>query len=612
VSFTHFPCPSCQTVLRMAASMPENKTVRCPKCGECFRAPAVVEDDKKNLTTTEPRRTPPAPTPATEVDEALARKIRRSAPQPHTLRWMLLGLLGAGLFLLLLLGGVGTIVWRSYSSAKMARSPAPPPMGLPPQQQLPPQLGQMPPQGKPPLVWFVEGNDLYHQGDLDGAINAFTKAIEGDPKMAAAYTNRGLARSNKGDFDGGIADSTKAIELDASDPFPFINRANARIRKGVDPDASIADARHALKLRPNVPAALLNLGMARAQKGDFDGAIAEYDKALALLPTFEIAYVQRGQAWMQKEKWNKAEADFTRALELNVVRPDLYQNRGACRSKQGNREGAIADYTAGLQLDPRSLALYYQRGRAAFAGGDLKKAQADLDKALELQPKLLPLQMFQVKLLLCRGEDDGALAAAERLVTDQPKSAEALACRAGVRAWRGEDDKARADYAAALVLDPKSLMVYLMRGWFHLCADRAEEAARDADAGLKLGGPRDPQSPYFAILAHCARRQKQADAARRLVAESIDDNKPKHWPQPILRYLHDDMSAKELFRAADNDDQRTEARAYAGVVLWLSGATDKAREHLQWVRDHGNRDFVEYDLTELLLRRWERAGTEKP
>ncbi len=66
-----------------------------------------------------------------------------------------------------------------------------------------------------------------------------------------------------------------------------------------------------------------------------------------------------------------------------------------------------------------------------------------------------------------------------------------------------------------------------------------------------------------------------------------------------------------LDAAADND-QQTEAHAYVGVVLWLSDAAEKAKEHLVWVRDNGNRDFIEYDLAVLLLRRPDAAPAPKP
>jgi tetratricopeptide (TPR) repeat protein len=46
-------------------------------------------------------------------------------------------------------------------------------------------------------------------GDLDGAIADYTKAIELNPRYAAAYVNRGVARKTKGDLDRAMPTMTK-------------------------------------------------------------------------------------------------------------------------------------------------------------------------------------------------------------------------------------------------------------------------------------------------------------------------------------------------------------------------------------------------------------------
>ncbi len=612
MSFTRFPCPSCKVVLRIAASTPANTPIRCPKCGERLLTPAPTEDSGQGITSAEVTaapRAPRSPTPAPEDESALLRKISRPVSSSRTVLWVVLGSMAGGFLLLLAAVGIGWVVWMKASSTPPRAQFVPPAGGAPPKV---PQAPKERDHADTATEWFTQGNHLMNQGDFDGAIKAFTRAIELNPRLAAAYCNRGLSRSNKGDFDGAIADATKSIELNPRDPFPFINRANARILKGVDPEASIADASRALELRPGIPAALLNLGMARRQKGDYDGAIAEFDKALELLPTFELAYVQRGYTWMQTKKWDKAEADFTSAVELDHGDSGIYQNRGLSRIKQGKRQGAIRDFTIAIQFEPDNATAYFNRGQALFESGNLADADADLEDALRLAPAFVRAHVLRVKILQRRDDRDAALAAAEHLVVLQPKSVEALNCRAFIHAWLGEEEKAMADYAAALKLAPKFVTIHLLRGWIYLSADRADKAAEDADAGLKSAGWKNTQAPYLAILAHCARRRQRADEADRLAAEAMDKAARKGWPQPVLRYLHGDMSAEQLLSAANDNDQRTEAHAYIGVVLWLSGAAEKAREHLVWVRDNGDCDFVEYDLAVLLLSRPEKERKHKP
>ncbi len=57
------------------------------------------------------------------------------------------------------------------------------------------------------------GNGKKAQGDLDGAISDYSKAIELDPYDSTAYNNRGEARKAKGDLAGAAEDFAQAAKL---------------------------------------------------------------------------------------------------------------------------------------------------------------------------------------------------------------------------------------------------------------------------------------------------------------------------------------------------------------------------------------------------------------
>ncbi|MEN3336863.1 MAG: hypothetical protein V7647_539 [Acidobacteriota bacterium] len=56
------------------------------------------------------------------------------------------------------------------------------------------------------------------------------------------------------------------------------------------------------------------------------------------------------------------------------------------------------------------------------------------------------------------------------------------------------------------------------------------------------------------------------------------------------------MSADQLFEIAASNNDRTEAHAYVGMDLLLKGHPEDARRHFEWVRDYGNKRFIEYTL----------------
>ena len=195
MAFSPSPCPSCGAMLRLADSLSANALVRCPKCDTRFRVPTPSSASGSGvIPSSEPKATAivsahsAAIRPA--VDAEPVAKIRRSPKSSHTALWIILGVVG-GTFLLLLLGtGIAVTVWLmhpSHAPQAMAK-PALPPPAVP----KPPAMPK-PPAADNTTVLFEKGNRCLARGDNDGAITAYSRAIELNPRFAAAYCNRGPA-----------------------------------------------------------------------------------------------------------------------------------------------------------------------------------------------------------------------------------------------------------------------------------------------------------------------------------------------------------------------------------------------------------------------------------
>ena len=145
-------------------------------------------------------------------------------------------------------------------------------------------------------------------GDRKAAIADLTKAIEMDPKMAAAYDGRATGRLIEEDYDGAIADSTKVIELDPR---------NAR-------------AYHAR-------------GVAKLYKKDYAGAAGDFSKTIELDPKHMLAYEKRSEAKEGLGDLDGAVADVTKAMELKPDDIGLYRDRARYYKKAGKTDLAAAD-----------------------------------------------------------------------------------------------------------------------------------------------------------------------------------------------------------------------------------------------------------------------------
>jgi tetratricopeptide (TPR) repeat protein len=104
-------------------------------------------------------------------------------------------------------------------------------------------------------------------------------------------------------------------------------------------------------------------GIAKQNKGDWNGAMADYNEAIRLDPTYSSAYDNRGNVKRQKGELNGAMADIDQAIRLNPKNAFAYNNRGIVKEAKGDLAGAIADYSQAISLDPKYAVAYRNRGK---------------------------------------------------------------------------------------------------------------------------------------------------------------------------------------------------------------------------------------------------------
>ena len=129
--------------------------------------------------------------------------------------------------------------------------------------------------------WFQKGYSLGTAGKNQEAMEAFTKAIELNPKVVGAYFNRGAAHFRLGDYRQAIRDYDKAIELDPKYAWAYLGR-----------------------------------GATYDHLGDYRQAIRDYDRAIELDPKWAWAYLGRGVAYFSLGDYRQGLEDFKIAARL--------------------------------------------------------------------------------------------------------------------------------------------------------------------------------------------------------------------------------------------------------------------------------------------------------
>jgi tetratricopeptide (TPR) repeat protein len=190
------------------------------------------------------------------------------------------------------------------------------------------------------LVRDADGSVSYTWGGDEKQVAKSSPAPGTSDASDGDLVNRGIEKAQNGDVDGAIANFNRAIELNPKDDAPYYNRAQAKKLKN-DTTGAIADYTKAIELGSLNPAAYNNRGNARAETKDWDGAISDYTRAIELKPNYARAYYNRAVAKKEKGDRNGAAADFKRAGQLD---PQLASEPSSADSSSGgessNKTGA--------------------------------------------------------------------------------------------------------------------------------------------------------------------------------------------------------------------------------------------------------------------------------
>lgn len=161
----------------------------------------------------------------------------------------------------------------------------------------------------------------------------------------------------------------------------------------------------------------------------------------------------------------------------------------------------------------------------------------------------------------------------------------------------GRDEKAIEAFNQSTELDLRNPYLYRTRSYLYLRLARGSLAAFDARMYLRQQGWEDDHSAYMALALYFGLRQsKFATQATNVLTEASTKLAASDWPYPVIRYLQRQLTEQELLALATDNDKLTEAHAYIGLDLSLSGTSSEALPHLHWVRENGNKNFIEYPL----------------
>ena len=274
----------------------------------------------------------------------------------------------------------------------------------------------------------------WHEGNVEQAAAEMKKYVELDPNSAEAHNIIGLDYYSKGNY-GAAADEFKiAAELrpdekrfsynnalalvrlerydaadqafaDASgleggeylrqvyaDLIP-LNRARKLYNAGYDamreshPVRAIDLFNAALRIRPDMAEAHVNLGVIYRKRGDAQKEMKHFQEAAKLKPDNADIHYNLGLAYFDAGTYHQAAAELKKAVELNSYHRKAHFKLGVTLCKTQNYPEAIMKFKRCLEISPHWFDAHLNLGTSYLKTGDVDSAIKHFEEAIELRPE---------------------------------------------------------------------------------------------------------------------------------------------------------------------------------------------------------------------------------
>ncbi|MBX3466362.1 MAG: tetratricopeptide repeat protein [Planctomycetes bacterium] len=167
-----------------------------------------------------------------------------------------------------------------------------------------------------PTSWAMWGLFCLTTDDVQEAWRAFDRQVRlGPQNEGGALSSRGFARMRAGDVQGAIEDCSRAVELSPRDAAAWRNLADAH-GAADDAGAALTAIERAVLLAPTSSGNWRERGKYRLLLGDLDGALADTTRAVELGPREAENVGMRGAVHRARGERSQAARDFERMLDL--------------------------------------------------------------------------------------------------------------------------------------------------------------------------------------------------------------------------------------------------------------------------------------------------------
>jgi tetratricopeptide (TPR) repeat protein len=233
------------------------------------------------------------------------------------------------------------------------------------------------------------GSVFFQRGYLDPAEASFRRALRDDPASAEAFYGLGSVYLKQRKNREAQESFERATRLEPAYPETLPNAWN-NLGLLATQDGRTADAipyfQEALRLSPNHPIALLNLGNAYRQEKRWDEARNTLEQAVAVSPDDPEANYSLGMVFAQLNDTGHAYDYLQRALKLRPEYPEALNNLGILYLRTHRRDEAVASFEECIRVTPGFEQSYLNLARVFALEGATDRARTLLNELLKQHP----------------------------------------------------------------------------------------------------------------------------------------------------------------------------------------------------------------------------------
>ncbi|HYE36838.1 XrtA/PEP-CTERM system TPR-repeat protein PrsT [Methylocaldum sp.] len=383
-------------------------------------------------------------------------------------------------------------------------------------------------------AWIVAGEMKRLDGDQQGAVDAFTKALDAQPFDARARLGRAAVYLGLGEPEEAQKGVDEVRKAAGDVPLALYFHALIAFQKKELQVAEDALVKVTNALPNHLPSRLL-LGTIAYQQGKYESAENNLSQYLGAFPKYLPAAKLLAATRMKLGRAHEA-VDLLKGVEDQASNdPQFLALLGSAYLQDKQYDSGTEYLSRASELAPNEASVKAQLALGRIASGQMEQAVDDLKSAVDLDQNLLQADVMLVLALIQQKKPEDAIESAQKMKSKLPGDPMPDNLLGAAYMSKGDADKAREHWEAALKLKPDYATAALNLAKLELSRNKLDAAAQRYEQIRQ----RNPKNLAAHIgLAQIAEMRKDYPQMEKYLKEAREKNPKALQPSLMLsRYF---------------------------------------------------------------------------